>query len=151
MFYLAVVLEKGQIVDRGLDPEDEAELVVQLDRDRSHSMFDSRPFDADVETVPHLVFVLRGELAAEEGGDVVRLHRVNRRARQILVNGLQVGLLTENDIRGVFALIYAPVISGGEVSIDRTTEPGQFIQPRVHAFRFPAVGDALCPWPVPEI
>ena len=31
MFYLAVVLEKGRIVDRGLDPENEAELVVQLE------------------------------------------------------------------------------------------------------------------------
>jgi hypothetical protein len=27
VFYLAVVLEKAQIVDRGLDPENEAELV----------------------------------------------------------------------------------------------------------------------------
>ena len=151
MFYLAVVLEKGQIVDRSLDPEDEAELIVQLDRDRPHDMFDPRPFDADIETVPHLALVLGGELAAEEGGDVIRLHRVNRGARQILVNGLQVGLLAEHDIGGVFALIHAPVVSGGEVPIDRTTEPGQFIQPRVHAFRFPTVGDALCPCPVPDM
>jgi hypothetical protein len=48
MFYLTVVLEKGKIVDRGLDPEDEAELVVQLDRDRSPGMFDPRPSDTDI-------------------------------------------------------------------------------------------------------
>jgi hypothetical protein len=71
-------------------------------------MFDPRPCDADVETVPHLALVPGGELAAQEGGDVVRLHRLNRRQCQILVNGLQVGLLAENDIGGVFALIYAP-------------------------------------------
>jgi len=31
VFYLAVVLEKGEIVDRGFDPENKSELVVQLD------------------------------------------------------------------------------------------------------------------------
>jgi hypothetical protein len=30
MFYRAVVLEKGQIVDGGLDPEKETELVIEL-------------------------------------------------------------------------------------------------------------------------
>ena len=62
MFYLAVVLEKGQIVDRRLDPKNEAELVVQLDRNRPHGVFDPRSFDADVETVSHLAFVLRAQL-----------------------------------------------------------------------------------------
>jgi hypothetical protein len=48
--YLAVVLEKGQIVDCGLDPQDEAELVLELQRHRPHGVFDPRSLDADVET-----------------------------------------------------------------------------------------------------
>jgi len=80
---LTVVLEKGQIVDRGLDPEDEAEFVVQLDRDRPHGMFDARPFDTDIETVPHSAFVLRGELAAEGRWRYCRLHRVESLCVQV--------------------------------------------------------------------
>jgi hypothetical protein len=53
VFYLAVVLEKGQIVDCGLDPENEAELIVEFDRNRPHGMFDPRPFNADVEAITH--------------------------------------------------------------------------------------------------
>jgi len=62
------VLKKGQIVDRGLDPKNEAELVVELDRYRPHRVFDPRSFDADVETVAHLAFVLRVQFAARESG-----------------------------------------------------------------------------------
>jgi hypothetical protein len=56
VFYLAVVLEKGQIVDCSLDPENEPELVVQLDRNRPHGVFDSRSFDTYVETISHLAW-----------------------------------------------------------------------------------------------
>ena len=59
VFYLAVVLEKGDIVDRGLDPENQAELVVELERHRPHGVFDPRAFDADVVTVAGFVLILR--------------------------------------------------------------------------------------------
>src|SRR3954462_8019888 len=86
MFYFAVVLEKGQIVDGGLDPENEAELVVELDRNRPHGVFDPRPFNADVETVAYLAFVLRVELAPEKRGDVIRFDGMNRSARRIFID-----------------------------------------------------------------
>ena len=93
MFYLAVVLEKVQIVDRSLDPENEAEFVVELDRNRPHGVFDPCPFDADIETVAHLTFELRAQLAPEESGDIVWLDGINRHARQIFVDRLQIALL----------------------------------------------------------
>ena len=34
MFYLAVVLGKGQVADRGFDAQDAAKLVVELERNR---------------------------------------------------------------------------------------------------------------------
>jgi hypothetical protein len=38
LFYLAVVLEEGQVVDRGPDPQAETKFVVHLDGDRPHAM-----------------------------------------------------------------------------------------------------------------
>jgi len=82
-------------------------------------VFDPRSFNADVETVAHFTFELRAELAPEERGDVVRLYCMNRRARQVFIDRLQIRLFAEDDVGGVFALVHAPVVSGGEVAIDR--------------------------------
>src|SRR4051794_29097510 len=83
-------------------------------------MLDPRPFDANVETVPHFAFELGAEFAAEERCDVVGLDGVNSGARQVLVDSLQVRLFAENDIGGVLALVGAPVISRREIAINRT-------------------------------
>ena len=53
VFYLAVVLEKGDIHHRGFDPQDQPELVVHLDRHRPHGVLDARPLDARIEPVAH--------------------------------------------------------------------------------------------------
>src|SRR3954471_14998894 len=119
MFYLAVVLEKAQIIDRGLNPQNEAELVIQLNRNWSPRMLNPRPFDANVETVPHFAFELGAEFAAEERCAVVGLDGVNSGARQVLVDSLQVRLFAENDIGGVLALVCAPVISSCKIAINR--------------------------------
>ncbi|MGI8744387.1 MAG: hypothetical protein ACR2NN_17800 [Bryobacteraceae bacterium] len=76
---------------------------------------------------------------------------MNRRARQILVDGLQVRLLAEDNVGGIFALIHAPVVSACEIPIDRAAPPGELIQPCMYPFRFPSAGDALSPLPVPDM
>jgi len=43
---------------------------------------------------------------------------MNRRARQIFVDRLQIRLPAEDDVGGIFALVHAPVVSAGEVAID---------------------------------
>jgi hypothetical protein len=58
VFYLAVVPEKGDVDNRGFDPQDQPELVVHLNRYRPHGVFDARPFDARIEPVSHLVLVV---------------------------------------------------------------------------------------------
>jgi hypothetical protein len=88
MFYPTVVLEKGQIVDCGLDPENEAELVIEFQRNRPHGVLDPHPFDADVETVSHFALELGAEFAFEKGRDVIGLNSVDRGARQIFIDGL---------------------------------------------------------------
>src|SRR5271170_4064110 len=62
----------------------------------------------------------------------VRLDGMNRRARQVFIDRLQIRLLAEDDISGVFALVYAPVVSGSEVPIDRAAAPGELVEPCVN-------------------
>src|SRR5437763_15453264 len=124
MFYFAVVLEKGQIVDSGLDPENEAELVVELDRNRPHGVFDPRPFNAGVETVAYLAFVLRVELAPEKRGDVIRFDAMRRSAGHSLIERVQIGLSTNDDVGRVLALVHAPVLSACEGLRNWAPRPG---------------------------
>jgi hypothetical protein len=68
MFYLAEVPETGDVMDRGLDAQDQSELVVQLQGYRSQGGFDARARNADVEAVPHLVLELRNQFLAQKLG-----------------------------------------------------------------------------------
>jgi len=61
-----------------------------------------------------------------ETGPIVCLIRVPsmrtlKRAQK--APGLQIRLLAENDIGGVFAWIHAPVVASGEIATDRTAQP----------------------------
>ena len=91
--------------------KNEAELVVQLDGDRPHGVFDPRPFDADVETVAHFALELRAELAPEESGNVVRLDGMDRRARQVSIDSLQIRLLRNTMSVAYSHCVHAPVVS----------------------------------------
>lgn len=62
MFSLVVVLDEGEVVESGFDVQDEAEFVVELERDRPHGALDARPFEADVQAVAHLALIAGIEL-----------------------------------------------------------------------------------------
>src|SRR5438477_5081610 len=55
LFYLAVVLEKGDILDSSFNPKDVTELVIHLDRGHSHGVADASAFDPHVVAVSYLV------------------------------------------------------------------------------------------------
>jgi hypothetical protein len=59
------VVEKVDVTDCGLDPDDETELVVHLDGRGAHMMFDAGSFDARVKVISHFVLVVAVELAPE--------------------------------------------------------------------------------------
>src|SRR5215475_1655400 len=65
LFYLAVVLEKGNIFGRGFDPEDLAKLVVHFDRRHVHGMANACTFDSDVIAVADLILVVVVEPLAQ--------------------------------------------------------------------------------------
>jgi hypothetical protein len=106
----AVVFEKGDVLHRGLDAKDVAELVIQLDRSHAHGVPDTSAFDAHVVTVAHLILVVAVEFLAQKGGDVVGLDRVDGGSSQVPMNGLQVRLPPKHDVGGVFGFVQAPVI-----------------------------------------
>src|SRR3954471_679518 len=89
MFHLAVVLEEGHVVGGGFDAQDDAELVVHLDDALAEAMLDAGAFDAGGELIADLLGQLRGDLAAEEGGNLLRLDAEHRLAGQLLVERRQ--------------------------------------------------------------
>src|SRR5512139_2127345 len=98
VFHRTVVGEKGDIVRRALDPGDEPELVVELEGGRAHVVLDPGALDPGREVIPQFILVPAGELAPQEGGDVVRLHGVDGGGGEGCVERLEVGLALEDDI-----------------------------------------------------
>lgn len=143
LFYRAVVLEKGNVVHRGLDSQDQPEFVVHLERDGSHGVFDSGPFDANVEPVAHLPLVERTQLAAQEGGDVIGLHGVDGGAGQMPVERLQVLAAAEEQIGGELDLIQAPVVAHLELPDHRAIAPSPLVQLAMQLLHRPVVSDLL--------
>jgi hypothetical protein len=90
MFYLAVVFAEGNIIDRRLDAQNQAKLVVDLDRDRPHVVFDPRAFDAHVESVAHLPLVIARQFLPQKRGHVVGLDGVDSRAREVPIKHCQI-------------------------------------------------------------
>src|SRR5215831_4338778 len=66
VFYLAVVLEGGDVVGGGLDAQDEGEFVVDLDRGFAETMLDAGALDAGGEPTADFSGELGRDFAAEE-------------------------------------------------------------------------------------
>src|SRR5215471_14567733 len=73
MFYLAVVLERGDVVGGGLKAQDEREFVVDLDRGLAKAMLDAGALDPGGELTADLLGELGRDLVAEEAGHVFGL------------------------------------------------------------------------------
>ena len=73
MFYLAVVLESGDVVGGGLDAQDEGEFVIDLDRGFAKAMLDAGALDPGCKLTGDLLGELGSALVAEEGGYVFGL------------------------------------------------------------------------------
>ena len=89
MFYLAVVFESGDVVGGGLDAQNEGEFVVDLDRRLAKAMLDAGAFDPGCEPTAYLLDELRGDLVAEEGGDLFGLDRQDGLPGKLFIEGLR--------------------------------------------------------------
>ena len=121
------MFELRDVVGRGLDPEDESELVVHLDGSSAHMVLDPCSLNAGVEVVAQVALVVGVQLPAQEGGDILRFDGVNGGADDLIVQDPQVGLSLENNVGGIFHLHGAPVIGEAVLLKDRAVFLGEAI------------------------
>jgi len=143
MFYHPVVLEEGDVIDGGLDSENQAELIVHLDGNRTHAVFDPGSLDSCVEGISHLAFILIVKLSSEESCDVLGLDGVDGGAGQMPINGLEIFLVFEDDIGCILGLHDAPVITQIEAFDDRAESLRKKIELCVKQIDFEGIGEAL--------
>ena len=92
-----------------------ANLFIQFDTRWSHVVADACTLDTGAKIVAELILVGRGELSAEEGGDLIGFDRVNGGVHDGLIQGLEIALAVEEDVGGIFDLHEAPVIVCAEM------------------------------------
>ena len=148
MFHLAVVLESGDVVCGGLDTQDEAEFVVDLDRELTETMLDAGALDPRRELAADFLGELGSDLVAEEGGDVFGFDGEDGLAGQLFIQGFQDGLRAEHQISGVLDLHETPVVGLGEDVEHRTALLGIAIQDAMQVVGREGVGEGLRAFPV---
>jgi hypothetical protein len=128
VFHPSVVFEERNIIGHSLNTKDDTKLIIHLDGNFTHPMFDTGPFDPCVKIITHFVLIAAVKFAAKECGDIPGLDRVNGCADNFIINRLKIALLVEDDISGVFDLHKTPVIAVDKVPNDRTVLPDDLIQ-----------------------
>ena len=148
MFHLAVVLESGHVIGRGLDAQDESELVIDLDRGLAKTMLDAGALDPRCKLTADLLGELGRDLVAEEGGHVFGFDCQNGLPGKLLIEGFEGGLRTEHQISGVLDLHETPVIDVREDVEHRTALLGVAIEDMMQPGRREVIGQGLRPLPV---
>ncbi len=143
MFHPPVVTKERDVVDGRFDAQNQGLLVIELEGDWSPMVLQARPFDARVKVMTAFILVVAGEFAAEKGGDIGGLDRVDGGADQGLVEGAQVLLPVEDEVGGILHLHQAPVIGGSKARRDRATARGQTIKGGMQLVDREGVGERL--------
>ena len=102
MFYLAVVLESGDVVGGGLDAQAEAEFIVNLDRGFAETMLEAGALDPGYELTADLLGELGCDLVAEEGGYVFGFDGQDGLPGQLFIERFEDGLRAEYQIGGSY-------------------------------------------------
>lgn len=106
-------------------------------------MLDPGSLDSRVEVIAHLTLIILMELSAKEGGDVVRFHGVNGGPGEMPVDGLEVLLALEHDIRCILSLHHAPVVAESELFDEGAKPLCKVIEPSVEEIDFEGITQAL--------
>jgi len=110
VFHLAVVLEEGDIVGGGFQPQHAAELVVHLHPGLGEAVLDAGALDAGGKAAAQFLGEQGRDLLAQEACHLLGLDCEHRLAREALIQGLQGGLGAEDQVSRVLHLHQAPVI-----------------------------------------
>src|SRR5512141_3203391 len=115
MMHLAVMLEKRNLVDCGLNAQDKTELIVHFDREWSHLMLDARAQPTLIEAITHLALVVAIEFATQKSGNICGFDRLSKGFQEMWVEGLQSLAVFEDQVGSVLGLHDAPVITQVQV------------------------------------
>src|SRR3989304_5415683 len=99
MLHLAIMLEEGNIIDGCLNAQDETELIVHFDGERSHLMLDARAEPTLIEAIPHLALVVAIEFTSKKSGNICGFDRMSKGFQEKWVEGLQRVSTLEDQIR----------------------------------------------------
>jgi hypothetical protein len=147
MFYLAAVLESGDVVG-GLDAQDEGEFVVNLDRGVGEAMLDAGALDPGSKSAADLLGELGSDLVAEEAGHVFGFDAQDGLPGKLFIEGFEDGLRAEHQISGVLDLHKTPVIGGSQDIEHQTALLSIAIEDVMQGFGREVIGQSLRPPPV---
>ena len=88
VLHLAVLLEEGDVVDRGLDAQDDTELVVHFERHPVHLMLDACAQQPNVEAIAHLSLIVAMQLAPQKSSDIGGFDRLDQGLQEMRVDSL---------------------------------------------------------------
>ncbi len=111
-------------------------------------MLDAGAFDAGGELRADLLSQLRGDLATEEGGDLLGLDAQHRLTGELLVERRQRGCRAEHQVGRVFHLHQAPMVGLPEGVEHRAALPGIAVEHAMQAVGRELVGQSLGARPV---
>jgi hypothetical protein len=151
MFYLAVVLEGGDVVGGGLDAQDESEFVVDLDRGLAKAMLEAGALDPGGELTADLLGELGGDFVAKEARHVFGFDGQDGLPGKLFIEGFEDGLRAEHQISGVLDLHKTPVVRLGEDVEHRTALLGVAIEDVMQAGGRQVIGEGLRPLPVVDV
>lgn len=143
VFHPSMVFKEGNIVGHRLDAKDNALLVVHLDGDLFHVVFDARAFNAGVKIIAHFPIEMAGKFATKKGGDIVGFDRMDGGAHQSFVDGLQVPSALEDDVHCILNLHEAPMVTGWKMADDRAVSSSELIDLAMESFRIDSMGQPL--------
>ena len=132
----------------GLQTQDEAEFVIDLDRGFAETMLDAGAFDPGCELAANLLGELGGDLVAEEGGDVFGFDGQDGLPGKLFVEGLEDGWRAEHQVSGVLDLHETPMVGLSEDVDYRTALLGIVIEDTMQVIGREGIGEGLRARPV---
>ena len=143
VFHPSVVFKERDVIGHSFNSKNEAELVIHLYGDFTHSMFNTSSFDPCAKIIAHFILVTAMELTPKECGDIFGFDRVDGGADNFIIDRFKITFFLEDYISSVFNLHKAPVIVIYKVPNNRTVLPDDFIQLAMNTFDIDVISKFL--------
>jgi len=143
MFHLPVVFEKTNVIDRCFNAQNDPQFVIHLNRNWTHMMFNSSPFDSGMKIITNLSLIGSVKLSSQEGRNLLGFDSVDRRTGDRFIEGTQIALVFENHIRSKLDLHQCPMITRRKMPDHRTERFCYAIQSPVKESDLKIIGPLL--------